>query len=155
MPHIVERDWITAAGFRAACLLVNEGSHRCGYVEVPKDHPLHGVSYNENAPVLAEAWVKAKEGPVGDRGVVTLLLSAFNDGEFRPEFVFDVHGSLTYSGGGGGYPVESDGWWFGFDCAHYGDATKYDGSGHCWTEEEVVEQCESLANQIAKAVPQP
>lgn len=35
-----------------------------------------------------------------------------------------VHGGLTYAGGGIGsvYPVESDLWWFGFDCAHLWDA---------------------------------
>lgn len=36
---------------------------------------------------------------------------------------FDVHGGLTYSGGGknSDYPIKSDLWWFGFDCAHGGD----------------------------------
>lgn len=151
---IVERDWITSAGLRAACLLVNFGSHRCGYVEVPKDHPLYRVSYNENAPVLVEAWEKVKGSPIGNRGLMSLLISLLDTGKFRPDVVFDVHGCLTYSGGGGGYPVESDGWWFGFDCAHFGD--QFDHSvGHWWTEEEVVDQCENLARQIVEAVPWP
>lgn len=35
----------------------------------------------------------------------------------------DVHGGLTYSGGGKTYPAESEKlWWFGYDCAHLGDA---------------------------------
>ena len=36
----------------------------------------------------------------------------------------DVHGGLTYAGGGSNskYPIESDLWWVGFDCAHGGDA---------------------------------
>ena len=36
---------------------------------------------------------------------------------------FDVHGGLTYSGGGknSDYPIKSDLWWLGFDCAHGGD----------------------------------
>lgn len=33
----------------------------------------------------------------------------------------DVHGGVTYSNGDGYYPIESDLWWFGFDCAHYMD----------------------------------
>lgn len=35
----------------------------------------------------------------------------------------DVHGGLTYSNGGGGsyFPIESDLWWFGFDCGHFDD----------------------------------
>ena len=33
------------------------------------------------------------------------------------------HGGLTYADGGqeSEYPVAGDLWWFGFDCAHYGD----------------------------------
>ena len=36
---------------------------------------------------------------------------------------FSCHGGLTYSGGGenSSYPISSDLWWFGFDCAHCGD----------------------------------
>lgn len=32
-----------------------------------------------------------------------------------------VHGGLTYAGGNTEYPVKSNLWWLGFDCAHYGD----------------------------------
>jgi len=32
-----------------------------------------------------------------------------------------VHGGLTYASGYNTYPVESDLYWFGFDCAHYDD----------------------------------
>jgi hypothetical protein len=40
----------------------------------------------------------------------------------------DVHGGLTYAGGGENskYPVESDLWWFGFDCAHWMDGKDFD-----------------------------
>ena len=39
-----------------------------------------------------------------------------------------VHGGITYANGGedSTYPVESDLWWFGFDCAHYMDACDFD-----------------------------
>ena len=38
------------------------------------------------------------------------------------DLYFNVHGSLTYSGDNDGtYPVESNLWWLGFDCGHYGD----------------------------------
>ena len=73
----------------------------------------------------------------------------------------EVHGGLTYSGGGS-YPVDGDEWWLGFDCAHYGDAPdpalrddRYrapshgcESSGHLWTSAEVAEECERLAAQI-------
>lgn len=38
----------------------------------------------------------------------------------------DVHGGITYaSDGGGQYPIESDLWWFGFDCAHWQDLSDH------------------------------
>ena len=33
----------------------------------------------------------------------------------------EVHGGLTYSGNNGSYPIESDLYWFGFDCVHLYD----------------------------------
>lgn len=35
-----------------------------------------------------------------------------------------VHGGLTYSTSkeNSNYPIESNLWWFGYDCAHWGDA---------------------------------
>lgn len=47
MSYVVEQDWTTKAGLRAACLLVHDGSHRRGYVGVPKEHPLYGKDYSE------------------------------------------------------------------------------------------------------------
>ena len=38
----------------------------------------------------------------------------------------NVHGGVTYAGGEGGYPIPDGLWWFGFDCAHYGDANDYE-----------------------------
>lgn len=33
-----------------------------------------------------------------------------------------VHGGLTFAGGGGVYPIDSPGiWWFGYDCGHSQD----------------------------------
>ena len=36
---------------------------------------------------------------------------------------FQCHGGITYAGGGENskYPIQSDLWWFGFDCGHVGD----------------------------------
>lgn len=48
------------------------------------------------------------------------LYGAFYDDETISNL--DVHGGITYSSDGSGqYPIESDLWWFGFDCAHYMD----------------------------------
>ena len=79
-----------------------------------------------------------------------------------PEYVFEVHGGLTYSGNGGDkrkgtYPVESDLWWFGYDCGHAGDAPapgsrmaqyRFDGDIHR-TLEYCINECELLATQLS------
>ena len=63
----------------------------------------------------------------------------------------DVHGGLTFSKGRGEYPVPSNNWWFGFDCAHYGDRTKCstDPNDIERTKEFVVSECERLARQLS------
>lgn len=132
MSSKIEKVWVTQAGLRAVCLIVDQ-SWRCGYVEVPPDHPLHAIGYGTPAEVLQSKV---------------------------PEVVFDVHGGLTYSGAGTNYPItdnpESEGWWFGFDCAHYGDAyiegspraRKAFREGVVRTKKYVVEECENLAKQL-------
>jgi hypothetical protein len=159
MSFEVERKWTTKAGLEAACLLVNDGSHRCGYVRVPPGHPLHGVHYNEHCPALAAAWEKAKEGPIGDRSPIAVFIACGAPEEARPDVVFEVHGGITYADGKKDYPVDddADGWWFGFDCAHYGDVSRgmfgRDDGGHWWEQAEVEEQCEKLADQIVNIFP--
>lgn len=142
----IEKDWTTQAGLRAAIVIVEYSSgswHRCGYVAVQPGHPLHGVAYKQATDAL-----KAPSGdePLGNRGIFTVLFAACGDGlTSEPQCVFDVHGSITYSGGGKGrYPVQHDGlWWFGFDCAHAGDDEVGGRS-----LEYVIAECESLARQI-------
>jgi hypothetical protein len=44
----VEKDWRTECGLRAAVIKHNSYlTHRCGYVEVPQDHGLYNISYEE------------------------------------------------------------------------------------------------------------
>jgi hypothetical protein len=121
MAYTVEKDWTTKSGLRAVCIFGSHG-YRCGYVSVTRGHPLFGVGYNEEAPRLAEEWEKTKKRRLGKRGIIPLFCGSDTP---RPEVVFDVHGSLTYSGdGANSYPAAStpDEWWFGFDCNHGGDA---------------------------------
>lgn len=166
MSYTVEKDWITAAGLRAVVTMGSMG-HHCGYVGVPKGHPLHGVKYNKSTAVLA---APSDDEPVGKRGPMTLLMIAAESERMQsPEMVFDVHGSLTYSGDGD-YPAPSDGlWWFGYDCGHYGDARspeyceqrrqKYPNEPILWDDPHdgvfrdlayCVHECESLARQIVE-----
>lgn len=132
----IEKDWTTKAGLRAICVL-NRGTHRCGYVCVPKDHILNGIRYNQAIP----------ESPI-EPGAYSAP---------TPELELNVHGGLTYSGSG--HPTPGNDWWFGFDCAHAGDGIilpTYNpfrdetfGRGDPVRSQEYVEsECESLAQQL-------
>lgn len=159
----VVKDWTTAAGFRAVIIMGSLG-HHCGYVAVPKEHPLFGKDYGADC----ECLTFPADEPAGKRGVFQLLC---NNGEARPEVVFDVHGSLTYSGGNEKYPVPaSDVWWFGYDCGHCYDApsdeyleqqrakypdlaSEYSRSGGIFRDVDYnVAECESLAKQLISRV---
>jgi len=82
----------------------------------------------------------------------------------------DVHGGITFAGGRNGYPAEGDGlWWFGYDCAHAGDApgpqyvemmrSQYPNMSYmCYDDDGVHRdlaycevECERLAAQLAVA----
>ena len=41
-----EKEWTTEAGLKAIVIATPMG-HRCGYVSVPAEHPLHGKDYND------------------------------------------------------------------------------------------------------------
>jgi hypothetical protein len=161
MPSNVEKVWSTKAGLTAVVLMTDLG-HRCGYVGIPSTHPLFGVEYSQEAACLKDL---PEDEPVGGRGIITLFcMPTTADGKIsrRPDAIFDVHGSLTYSGGSETYPIESKGlWWFGYDCGHSGDApapgsrmaeySVFPGDIHR-TLEFCIEQCESLAQQLIDRV---
>ncbi len=144
-PFKIEREW-EHAGLTCAVVQGCEGQHRCGYVRVPPNHPLHSMGYEE------------------------------------PNV--EVHGGLTFA------ELEpctehpdGQGWWFGFDCAHFMDASydpnfdptqattqearkriafnlelneKYplhlsNEGEHYWTQAEVEAETERLAEQLALA----
>lgn len=140
------KDWTTKSGLRAVILFVND-SHHCGYVGIPADHPLHGVDYDETVQGLS----LPDDEPVGKRGVIPLLCSKGIE-SMSPDCYFNVHGGITFADGRGDYPAKSAGlWWFGFDCAHLGDATKHSlFEGDVFRDEAYVEaECEALAEQLA------
>lgn len=165
MSHKVIKDWTTAAGFRAVIIMGSIG-HHCGYVGVPLGHSLYGCSYSEPCAALERP---ADDEPVGGRSSIAVMCAAFDESRMQsPEMVFDVHGSITYSGGNSKYPVESDLWWFGYDCGHYGDSpsakyreqqrAKYPDMPFMWNEDGGTfrdadyceRECESLARQIVE-----
>lgn len=160
--YTVVKDWVTAAGFRAVIIMNSLGYH-CGYVGVPKTHPLYGKDYSDSC----EALTFPAEENIGKRGPVAVL---FSDGSAKPDVVFDVRGSLTYADGHPQYPVPAtDIWWFGYDCGHYNDAPsdqhlaqqrlRYPDMPFMWTADGVfrdveynIAECESLAEQLISRV---
>lgn len=151
----VEARWITGAGFEAI-VVVCQGSWRNGYVRVPEGHPLYGVEYNQPHEAIIPV---SDDEPVDDRGLIPWLAVAA-DPSLRTslEVAIDVHGGVTFSG----TPVsEKEGWWFGFDCAHYGDGFIEGSSmarqasfdhGPVRSKEYVKEHCERLAAQLVTRV---
>ena len=118
MAFIVEREF-EHVGYKCVVIFGDTG-YRCGYVGVPKEHPLYGKNYSDHLNIDKEELDGME---LGKRGVMSLMAYACNDSDNVPlEIYFDVHGSLTYAGGQNSkYPIESDLWWFGFDCIHAGD----------------------------------
>jgi hypothetical protein len=165
--YTVEQDWVTEEGFRAVVMMGSMG-FRCGYVGIPASHPLHGVDYSATSGSVLPL---PDDECIGNRGVIPLMLAAAT-GEHRLDVIFDVHGSLTYSGGSPAYPVESDGlWWFGFDCGHFRDAPsdeylekrreEFPDKSWMWSRdyasvhrsrEYCAAECENLAHQLVSRV---
>lgn len=149
--------WQTKAGYPALVVRHPIWGHLCGYVFVNKEHPWHGVAYND---CMGE--------PVCDEDEMW-------DCKHRPESKIEVHGWLTYSGDKmaplGEETDVAPLWGFGFDCGHgfdyqpgmaalVGDSLEKklaDGiSGYAVEYRDlayVMEQCESLAEQLKKVCP--
>lgn len=166
--YIIEREF-EHAGYKCIVIFGAIG-HRCGYVGIPKNHPLYGKDYSD--------YLEIKKSDVGDRevsGIFPLLGACMDEDErIRIEAYFQCHGGITYAGGGehSDYPIESDLWWFGFDCGHAGDKSDLDYAiqkfpGHIKeyqlrkiveskypiddvirTEEYVADECKNLAEQL-------
>lgn len=145
--------------------------HRCGYVGIPKTHILYGKEYDEYLEIKKED-IKGREVSC----VFPLLGTIIDENDrIRVKAYFNCHGGITYSGGGekSTYPIESDLWWFGFDCAHCDDGKDLDLAieyfpeiserllktrqiddmsstygNHLWTQEEVEKECKLLAEQL-------
>ena len=109
--YIVEREF-EHAGYKCVVTFGAMG-HRCGYVGVPKIHPLYGKGYDD--------YLEIKKSGIGNReisGIFPLLGACLDEDErIRIEAYFQCHGGITYAGGGENseYPIKSDLWWFGFE----------------------------------------
>lgn len=131
----MQQDWLTEPdedraelhGLRCIIKRVLWSGHLCGYVGVPKDHPLFGKGYSDI--VIAPKDKYHRKIDVDEIGAINLFIGAVHAQQHDNDKVksldlcvlIDCHGGLTYSGDHA--PGEAiDGlWWFGFDCAHVGD----------------------------------
>jgi hypothetical protein len=115
-----DEEWVDAATGYECRIRRNDLTYcLCGYVAVPQGHVIHGLDCSDKLPdVLTGAESDVRQQAVGKRGVIDILCWAAS-GEMHVGMLFNVHGSLTWSG-----PMNDDKekrWWLGFDCAHAGD----------------------------------
>ena len=137
-----KKRWVSPSGLICKVNWVFN-KHWCGYVGVDKTHPLYEVEYCIETPILTEIGEKAMLKPLGDRSIITAFIAAMRPqtGLYRPDEVFDVHGSLTFSRR---FKKDEELWWFGFDCAHLDDNPI-----RC-NQQFAEAQCEKLAEQLAE-----
>lgn len=172
--YIIERVF-EHTGYTCVVTFGNMG-HRYGYVGIPSNHPLFGKDYND--------YLEIKKSDIGDRevsGIFPLLGACLDEDErIRIEAYFQCHGGITFADGGenSNYPIESDLWWFGFDCAHCDDAKELELAYERFpnyrkslamqiecedrfhidgliirTEKYVAEECKKLAEQLKEFEP--
>jgi hypothetical protein len=158
----VEKEW--ESNNYMCVVLMTEHGHRCGYVGIGENHPLYMAEYSEHSKYLEnikETWEKREVKDTD--GIIPLIL--WDSKTCSPEIALSVHGGITYSKEGNDYPIKFKGniWWFGYDCAHAGDAkdleavknqslketyTSINQYGTIRTLDYCVSQCELLATQL-------
>jgi hypothetical protein len=160
----VEKEW-EINGYKCVVVMTQLG-HRCGYVGIPASHPLYGYTYGEKVPFLEKFKENLEncEVDMDKKGIFNILCY---DGTITPSIFLNVHGGITYSNNDKNYPIaNSNLWWYGFDCAHAGDAkdlevlyiinqaiyeieNKFkDEDDKLRTLEYCENECNSLANQL-------
>ena len=148
----MKTETFNAHGLECAAIYADFGygpGHWCGYVAVPPSHPLWQKHYHDR--VRAPKTRLDTEVDFDRMSPIDVLCNANNpNGELSISLLFDVHGGLTYSDQTmDGYPVFIPGvWWFGFDCAHYGDRENPKPLPF------VINELKGLAKQLTDYVPQ-
>lgn len=154
-PAKVEMEW-ESSGFPCVVVLTPMG-HRCGYVGVPYHHPLWGKDYSESVRIKKKAVKKLTCEKVSSIALLCTDMVAVKAGIISIDCLFDVHGGITYAGKQGRWDKVSPDdsyWFFGFDCAHAGDAPEPGYSsypsfdGEIRTLEFCVGECETLAESL-------
>lgn len=127
MAYKIEKSWYSQDYY--CVIIMTEMGHRCGYVGIPSSHSLHGIGYNEPTYKLAPYWevvagqrMVTMECLMNNLGPINVFCSGPQNPP-EPSIAIGVHGGITFSNGNGKHPIPmKDYWWFGYDCAHAGDA---------------------------------
>ena len=133
----VEKDF-TYKGYRCVIIFTDMG-WRCGYVGIPLGHQLYKKEFCDHLDIPKS---DLDDEALGKRGILSLFSAALDDDDrIKMDLYFNVHGSLTYSGDNDGtYPVESNLWWLGFDCGHYGDGRDLDLVEKYWGDDPIIQK---------------
>lgn len=87
-------------------------------------------------------------------GYVNVAHTKFEKLDYMDLDCINCHGGLTYSSKCSPCECEEDGWWLGWDYAHFGDYNVYTGHSYDtdfskkYTTEDVVHECIHVINQI-------
>jgi hypothetical protein len=135
--------------------------HWCGYVGVPKSHPLYGHHFKDAVP--HPAGFMKRPLAVDEVGVIGLLYGlathrTWGDGYAPISLIFTAHGGLSWSDA---FSDDPEHWYFGFDCGHARDLQPGMLAGHFeqdWyrsvsvyrTIQFVQGECLHLAEQLAE-----
>lgn len=166
MDYKVEKEFIHKE-LKCVVLALNIG-HRCGYVGINNNHLLYGLNFLDKHESLTTGNmndITMENAGLGQ--MLSEMLGEYNNDYISPKMYFNVHGGITYSGGGqdSKYPIETDLWWFGYDCDHYNDAKDfsimseeydylkemeimYPTDGTVKTLGYCIEECKQLAEQL-------
>jgi hypothetical protein len=155
-----------AAGFVCVVRRTLEFKQLCGYVGIPRSHPLYEVDRCELIP-SPEDWRNGIGWDIDEHGAIDTFVTLLQDhaGEipvgFAPlNMLIGVHGGLTWSD----RLYDHTGWWFGFHCGHAydfmpglaeliteagRDASFLYGMSTYRTFDYVKQECATLAQRIA------
>jgi len=121
--YIIESQFVHEG--KPCAILLSKRGYRCGYVGVPKTSPLYAIGYGVDLKDIG-LDIDMSTVQIGKKSIVSCL--CWDGKSQRLDLICDVHGGITYADGCPDYPVKTKHptWWFGFDCAHAGDARDWD-----------------------------
>lgn len=145
-----DKDW-ECAGFKCQ-LRRNHSGAWCGYVGLPKEHPLHGIKSDEKLDMLKEMLANQLEEPIGENPGFTILLSCLSGHiDPTPGAILKVHWGITWSDYFRNDNTEL--WWYGFDCSHCDDMSPGRPDYGTYRDiEYATKECENLAHQLNSIV---